>query len=387
MKTPDSESVASVNSGKSARIAIAAGGTGGHVMPALALGEALRAAAPEIEILFFSGRREQEIRWYGQAGVAPVQLAATPLGRGAGAKTRGVLNALRAYFQARNYLRRWKPDCVAGFGGYASGPCVLAASRLGLPTVIHEQNSIAGKTNRWLARRATAVATTFAGAFDGMQLSRVETTGNPIRKSVLEGCSKEDARLHFGLASDRPTLLISGGSQGAMRLNEALFSFLDRQELASGVDWQALWIAGEGNIEGVEKRLDEIGSPAQRVKVIPFVEKMGLAYSAADAVLCRAGSNSLGEAAAFGLPMIAVPFPWSAEGHQLRNAQHYADAGACIVLEEADLCPDAIVQTVDSIVGSKEKRLAMSEAARSLARPDAAADLARLVFEIAGLSE
>jgi UDP-N-acetylglucosamine--N-acetylmuramyl-(pentapeptide) pyrophosphoryl-undecaprenol N-acetylglucosamine transferase len=383
MNRTDSETGAA---GKPARIAIAAGGTGGHVMPALALGEALRDAAPETELLYFSGRREQEVRWYGQAGVAPVQLAATPLGKGVSAKTRGALNALRAYLQARKYIRRWKPDCVVGFGGYASGPCLLAASRMGLPTVIHEQNAVAGKTNRWLAKRTAAVATTYAGAFGDMNLARLETTGNPIRKSVLAGCPKEKARRHFGLKPDCPTLLVSGGSQGAMRLNEALLSLLGQKERASGATWQALWIAGAGNIEEVEKGLAETGPPLLFVKIVPFAVEMGLAYAAADAVLCRAGSNSLGEAAAFGLPMIAVPFPWAAENHQLRNALHYAEAGACIVLEESSFSPESVMDTVDSILGDDERRSRMSEAARSLARPDAARSLARLVFEIAGVS-
>ena len=353
-------------------------------MPALALGEALRDAAPETELLFFSGRREQEVRWYGQAGIAPVQLVATPLGPSLKKKIHGVWNALRAYFQAKKYLRKWKPDCVVGFGGYASGPCILAASRLGLPIIIHEQNAVAGKTNRWLAKRAAAVATTFAEAFSGMALARLETTGNPLRKSVLEGGSKKGARRHFGLKPDCRTLLVSGGSQGAMRLNEVLLALLERKELASGVEWQALWIAGAANITDVEKRLEDSGPSSLHFKAVSFVEEMGLAYSAANAVLCRAGSNSLGEAAAFGLPMIAVPFPWAAEDHQLRNARHYAEAGACMVLEEADLSPETIVQTVDSILCYEEKRTSMSKASMSLARPNAASNLARLALEIAG---
>lgn len=362
------------------RVALAAGGTGGHVMPAVALAEALREEAPGIEVLFFSGRREQEVAWYRQAGADPVQLPAAPIGRGAAGKLRGLWGAWNSYWKARKALRRWGAQCVVGLGGYVSGPCVLAGKQLGLPTVIHEQNAIAGKANRWLARRVAVVATTFPQAFSSVHGVQAVETGNPIRERVLAKVPKKEALAHFRLDSQRLTLLASGGSQGAQRLNEALIRFLAYPPRGAASRVQIIWLAGTRNRDWVERQLQGIDAPSP-LRLVPFLEEMSLAYAAADAILCRAGSASLAEAAAWGLPMIAVPFPWAADDHQRLNAEFFAKAGACVVLEERDLDARGLSAAIELILGDEERRRRMSQAALGLARPDAARNLARLTLE------
>jgi len=369
------------------RIALAAGGTGGHVMPALALAEALREESPGIDLLFFSGSKEQELRWYRAEGAEPVALPAAPLAGGWRGKARGLWAAWKSFRLARRALLEWRAHAVAGLGGYVSGPCVLAGARLGLPTVIHEQNAVAGKTNRWLAPRVTAVATTYPEAFARAgRIRRLVATGNPIRRRVLPPASAAQGRERFGLDPGRPTLLVCGGSQGAKRLNDALLEFLASPGLEEIANLQILWIAGAANYEQVRERLRNRGGEG-RARLVPFIEEMGLAYAAADAVLCRAGSASLAEAAAWGLPAIAVPLPWAADDHQRRNAEWFAQGGACVVIEEQGLNARQLAGALASVLGDPVARGAMSEAARRLARPQAARDLARLVLETLALAK
>ncbi|MCX7016448.1 MAG: undecaprenyldiphospho-muramoylpentapeptide beta-N-acetylglucosaminyltransferase [Candidatus Sumerlaeota bacterium] len=366
-----------------ARIALAAGGTGGHVMPALALAEALREEAPGIDLLFFSGSKEQELRWYRAEGAEPVALPAAPLAGGWTGKARGLWCAWKSYRRARRILREWRAQAVVGLGGYVSGPCVLAGARLGLPTLIHEQNAVAGKTNRWLAPRVTAVATTYPKAFARAgRIRRLVATGNPIRRRVLPPASPAQGRERFGLDPERPTLLVCGGSQGAKRLNDALLEFLASPGAREIGNLQFLWIAGAANVEQVRERLRGAGGGEGRARLVPFIEDMGLAYAVSDVVLCRAGSASLAEAAAWGLPAIVVPLPWAADDHQRRNAEWFAKEGACLVVEERRLNARQLTEALASILGDPVARRAMSEAARRLARPRAARDLARLALEI-----
>lgn len=372
----DSDSDASV------RVALAAGGTGGHIMPTLALAEALRILEPRIALLFFSGTREQEIRWYGQAGVEPVQLPAAPLRRGLAGKWRASVALLRSVKAARGALKAFRPDCVVGLGSYVAGSAILAGMSLRAPFVIHEQNSVAGKANRWLAGRAAAVATTFPDAFAHRRARRVVVTGNPLRQSILAPVEREEARGHFHLDAIAPTLLVFGASQGAQRLNHTLLDLLERYAGPDGLPWQIIWITGAGHFEAVSARVRQCACAAS-VRVFPFIEQMGAAYAAADVVVCRASSSSLAEGAAWGRPMIAVPYPHAAEDHQRQNARFFAQAGACVVLEESELAPRRLMREAGRLLEDGALRDSMSQAALALARPDAARHLAELVLETA----
>jgi UDP-N-acetylglucosamine--N-acetylmuramyl-(pentapeptide) pyrophosphoryl-undecaprenol N-acetylglucosamine transferase len=242
---------------------------------------------------------------------------------------------------------------------------------------------VAGKTNRWLANRVDVVATTYPDAFAGIPTRRLAVVGNPIRPGFLEETPRAEARRSFDLDPKRPTLLVYGGSQGAEKINEAVIGLLARKTGDEDDPWQALWITGARAHERFKGRLEGLAG-ADMVRLVPFVEDMNRAYSAADLVLCRAGSASLAEASAWERPMIAVPFPWAADDHQRRNAAFFAESGACRVLEEQDLTPESLGRAVDSILGSPDLRGKMAEASADLARPEAAAELARLVLDTAG---
>lgn len=364
------------------RIALAAGGTGGHIMPTLALADALQKADPAVQLLFFSGTKEQEIRWYGQAGVTTVQLPAAPLTRGFAGKWRGGVGLLRSMKLARNVLKTFHPDAVVGLGSYVAGSTLLAALTMRLPVIIHEQNSVAGKTNRWLARHAAVVATTYPNSFANVRVKKLVLTGNPLRESVLEPMDQAEARQHFNLDGSRPTLLVFGASQGARGVNRAVLGLLERISGIHDLQWQLLWITGAAHFESISAQLSELSCQTV-VKAVPFVQEIGTAYAAADVVVCRASSSSLAEAAAWGRPMIAVPFPYAADDHQRHNAQYFADAGACVAIDERNLTPERLLEEVQKLFSSPDLRAQMSDAARRLRRPLAAADLARVVLDVA----
>jgi len=364
------------------RIALAAGGTGGHIMPTLALGAALKKAQPDVELLYFSGRKEQEIRWYGQAGVTPVQLPAAPLSAGIGGKIRAALATLRAVGVARKTLKAFRPDCLVGLGSYVAGSSILAAMTLRIPFIIHEQNSVAGKANRWLAGRASRIATTYPQAFQEHTNKPVVVTGVPLRQDVLPPGDRAQARAHFGLDPEVPVLLVFGASQGARGLNQALLEFLRNCSSPSDLNWQVLWITGTDKYSSVVSQVAEFPC-AGKIRLFPFVQEMGMAYAAAEVVVCRASSSSLAEAAAWGLPMIAVPYLYAAEDHQRHNARYYAASGAAILLDERELTAVRLRQEVSKIFEDSALRQGMSQAALGLARPQAADELAQVVLELA----
>jgi UDP-N-acetylglucosamine--N-acetylmuramyl-(pentapeptide) pyrophosphoryl-undecaprenol N-acetylglucosamine transferase len=344
-------------------VLILAGGTGGHVFPALAVAERLRDLGVRVEWLGTAAGLES--RLVPGAGIALHRVAVSGLrGRGAAALLGAPLRLLRALAQSLAVLRRVRPRAVLGMGGFVSGPGGLAAWLLRIPLLVHEQNAVPGLTNRWLARFAGRAMEAFPGSLSPSVHAR--HTGNPVRASLL-GLPPPAQRL----AGRGPELrlLVLGGSQGAKALNEVVPAALAR--LGQGV---AVWHqVGGAHLEHAGERYRQAGVQA---RLVGFIDDMADAYGWADLVLCRAGAMTVAEVAAVGVASILVPYPHAVDDHQSANARYLADAGAALLLPQPELDPRRLAGLLAELAGARERLLRMAEAARALAMPDAAAAVA-----------
>ena len=356
------------------RVLLAGGGSAGHTSPLLATADALLRRDPAIEITALGTARGLETRVVPEAGYPLELIPAVPLPRRPNVdlmRTPGRLRgALRA---ALEVLDRVRPDVVVGFGGYVSVPAYLAARRRGLPLVVHEGNALPGIANKLGSRLTRHVATSFPDT----DLPHAHYLGLPVRRMIStldRSALRAEARAGFGLDPDRPTLLVTGGSQGARRLNESLAAaapaFAD-----AGV--QVLHIVGP---KGEARPALTPGGPPYVVE--RFVSRMDLAYAAADAVLCRAGSNTVTEVSGVGLPAIYVPLPIG-NGEQALNARPVVDAGGGLLVSDAALTPEWVAATVPDLLTDPERLAAMSAAAAHVVPLDADDRLADLVLEAA----
>lgn len=349
------------------RVILSAGGTGGHIFPALAVAEELRQRRPEIKILFMGGSQGPEEELALKAGL---DFAALPVRGffGRGLKMLGAVPALaRSIAAACVLIKRFRPEAALGFGGYASVPGLAAARLRGIPILIHEQNSVPGIANRFLARAARKVCVSLPDAAQWFPQGRCVLTGNPVRRSI----SLLNRRERRSVEEKRPRLLVLGGSQGAGALNAALLEDLP-QLLEAGLDIRLQ--CGKANYAGL--RAAAAAWPQERLRLEPFIEDMAEAYAWADLALCRAGATTLAELSAVGLPAIFVPFPHATHNHQLFNAEQARKVGAALLLEQKDLRPGSILKLCVETALNKDKLRAMSDAALLLSQPLAAAAVA-----------
>lgn len=351
-------------------VLVMAGGTGGHVFPALAVAECLRRQGAHVEWL--GSRGGMEARLVPGRGFPFHTMAVRGL-RGSGVT--GWLLAparlLRAVVAAVRVLRRVRPAVVLGMGGYVSGPGGLAAWLLRRPLVIHEQNAIPGLTNRVLSRLAVAVLEAFPGSFPGA--AGALHTGNPVRADIA-ALPPPAARLATPRNGFR--LLVLGGSQGARALNETVPAALAM--LAPRLALDVRHQAGERNL--VRAR-DAYARHGLAVDPVPFIDDMAASYAWADLVLCRAGAMTVAELAAAGCAAVLVPFPHAVDDHQSANAHHLSDAGAAVLLPESELEPARLGALLEELAGARDRLLAMAESARRLAVPDADRRVARCCLE------
>jgi UDP-N-acetylglucosamine--N-acetylmuramyl-(pentapeptide) pyrophosphoryl-undecaprenol N-acetylglucosamine transferase len=348
-------------------VLIMAGGTGGHLFPALAVANVLRARGVAVVWLGVPGGMESRlvpaqgfpIEWVRVGGIR---------GKGALAWMLAPLRIAHAVAQAIGVLRRVRPRSVLGAGGYVSGPGGIAAWLLRIPLLIHEQNAIAGLTNRWLARLATQVLEAFPGSF-GPKV-RASTIGNPVREDIA---SLSPPAQRFAGRESRARLLVFGGSQGARRLNEVLPHALAR--LGPEHRPQVVHQTGERGLESTRAAYIEAKVEAE---VLPFIDDMAKTYAWADLAVCRAGAMSVAELQAAGLGAIFVPLPIATDDHQTKNAAVMVGAGAARILQERDLTPERLGELLAELVLDRARMLKMAEAARSARITDAAARLADL---------
>jgi UDP-N-acetylglucosamine--N-acetylmuramyl-(pentapeptide) pyrophosphoryl-undecaprenol N-acetylglucosamine transferase len=368
---------------ESPRIVIAAGGTGGHIYPGLALAEAVRGLAPDARVSFVGTSRGLEGEIIPRAGYELDVVDMVPF---SGAN-RLVLPValLRAGVQSRGLLRRRGADVAVGMGGYASAPLVLGARLARLPSLIHESGAVPGKANLVAARLTANIAASFPSAAPRFPRGKdVRVTGMPLApefSSFDRSRLRDDARRALGLPPDRFVLFVMGGSQGAARLSSAA--------VALGARWRdrddlhvLLKVGARAGTE-IDEQLAAVGAD-KVVHRVAYLDRMDTAYAAADAALCRAGAGTVAELAATGLPAVLVPYPFATGDHQRENAAELVSAGAALVVADADAAADTIGPIIEDLATDAAKRDRMAEAARSVGRPRAAEALARWVLELAG---
>jgi UDP-N-acetylglucosamine--N-acetylmuramyl-(pentapeptide) pyrophosphoryl-undecaprenol N-acetylglucosamine transferase len=352
------------------RVLLAGGGTAGHTSPLLATADALRRLQPEVEITCLGTPRGLENRVVPEAGYPLELIPPVPLPRRPGADLLRVPSRLRAAVkEALAILDRVRPDVVVGYGGYVSVPVYLAARRRRTPLVVHEQNALPGLANKVGARVADRVAVSFPDT----PLPRAEYVGLPIRRMISQldrAAARAEARAFFGLDPDRPTLVVTGGSQGARRLNQSV----------SGAA-RALGEAGVQVLHVVGPRGEATPEPTDAPYVVlDYVDRMDLLLAAGDLMVCRAGANSVTEAAAVGLPAVFVPLPIG-NGEQPRNARPVVDAGGGLLVDDAAFTPEWVAATVPGLATDTERLARMGQAAAARIPRDADDKLARIVAE------
>jgi UDP-N-acetylglucosamine--N-acetylmuramyl-(pentapeptide) pyrophosphoryl-undecaprenol N-acetylglucosamine transferase len=356
------------------RAILAGGGTGGHVIPALAIAHELQKQY-QSEVLFIGTARGIENRLVPAAGF-PLRLVQVGALNKVSLKTRlkTLFDLPRAVWDSRRILMEFRPDIVIGVGGYASGPAMLAAILKRIPTLAFEPNVVPGFANRIVARMVSGAAVHFEET--ARYFPRAEVTGVPVREAFFKIAGK-------ATANDKPTLLVFGGSQGANAINRAMIQCLP--ELVKQVpNIHIIHQTGERDYNDAQAAYHEAGSSAE---VYPFITDMPALFARADLVLCRSGASTVAEITAAGKPAVFVPFPRAADDHQRVNAQALERAGAAVVVEETKLERVWLADTIAALLGDPGRLQRMSEAARKLAHPNAARDITAMAARLAGVEE
>ncbi|OUO90071.1 undecaprenyldiphospho-muramoylpentapeptide beta-N-acetylglucosaminyltransferase [Gordonibacter sp. An230] len=362
---------------------LSGGGTAGHINPAIALSEELVGRGWDVR--FAGTPTGVEARLVEQAGIPFTSFEARGFDR---AHPLTLPKALAVIQKSTRLARAWfdevRPDVVVGFGGYVCIPVARAAEQRGIPVVVHEQNSVMGMANRYLAKRAAAVCLTYERAAEALSAdarSHVVVTGNPVRTSVLEA-TRFEGRVAFGVPGDALMLLVTGGSLGARHLNQAVVG--RKEMLLSHPDLHVVHVTGPKELDAVTEALALSPEEEGRWHLMGFTDRMGEAMAAADAIVSRAGATSLAEISARALPALLVPFPHATEDHQTMNARSCVEAGAAFMVADAEIDGPAFESALRVLVGDADVRGRMAEAARAQKAQDAAALLADAVERAAG---
>lgn len=365
---------------KAPRILISGGGTGGHVFPAIAIADAVKKQAPEAEILFVGALGKIEMEKVPQAGYRIEGLWISGFQRKL--TLRNLLfpiKLLSSMWKARRIVRSFRPDVAVGVGGFASGPTLENACRMGIPALVQEQNSYAGVTNRLLANKVQRVCVAYEGMDRFFPADKIVLTGNPVRSDLARlTATKAEAAAHFQLDADKRTVLVFGGSLGALALNEAMAA--GKEQIAAHPDVQFLWQCGKLYIE----RFSQCeAAQLPNVRVLPFVDRMDLAYTLADVIVGRAGALTISELCLVGKPAILIPSPNVAEDHQTKNAQALADKGAALMIRNSEAMARLVPEALE-LLNDEARCRQLSANIRTLAKPNAAEEIAR---EVLGLAE
>ena len=350
------------------RFILSGGGTGGHIYPAIAIANELKLRFPDSEILFVGAKGRMEMEKVPQSGYKIKGLWISGLQRKLTIKNLLFpIKLIVSLIRSASIVHQFKPDVVIGTGGYASGPLVRAAAGKGIPCVLQEQNSYAGITNKWLAAKASKICVAYEGMERFFPKSKLVLTGNPVRSSILAASSDQSkARAFFDLDPAKTTLFVLGGSLGARRINELIASRLD---YFRGLGLQLIWQCGRLYYD-TYKEYDSAS-----IRVLDFVNKMELAYDAADMIISRAGASSVSELCLVGKAVLFVPSPNVAEDHQTKNAQALADKGAALLIKESEL-EERFETLFSRLAGSPEERSALGRAIKELALPRATEHIA-----------
>ncbi len=351
------------------RVILSGGGTAGHINPALALAEVLQARGHEV--LFAGTPQGVEARLVREAGIPFTGFEASGFNRNHPTSiVKAVAKIQKSTGAAKRWFREIKPDVVVGFGGYVCIPVGRAAESLGVPTVVHEQNSVMGMANKYLAKRAEAVALTYEAAGAPVaDKSKLCVTGNPVRSSVLSS-TREESRRELGIPNDALMLLVFGGSLGARHVNTAVCRLKDRLLAVDGL--YVMHVTGPKELETVREALALTDEEAARWEVLGYQNRMGEAMAACDMVVSRAGATSLAEISARRIPALLVPFPFATEDHQTTNARAYVERGAAHMIADAEVESPEFERLLFDMIERPEVRDAMQAAAATFETEDAA---------------
>lgn len=357
------------------RFILSGGGTGGHIYPAIAIANELKAQFPEAEFLFVGAEDKMEMDKVPQAGYKIKGLWISGLQRKLTFQNMAFpLKVINSLWKSRKIIKEFKPDVVIGTGGFASGPLLQMANNLNIPTVIQEQNSYPGITNKLLSKKADAICVAYENLERFFPKDKIIFTGNPVRQDLLEIDSKRsEAIKHFNLDPNKKTLLVLGGSLGARRINRLI-----EKEIYNIVskDIQIIWQCGRLYYHDYNHFTD-----GQVVQVMSFIDKMDLVYAAADFVISRAGASSVSELCLVGKPVIFIPSPNVAEDHQTKNAKAIADKNGAILIKENEL--DATFEpTFAKLVFDENQQKELSENIKKLAKPNATKDIVEQIVKL-----
>ncbi len=360
------------------KIVVSGGGTGGHIYPALALIREIKKENEAAEFLYIGTLNGLESKIVPRENIPFKSIHITGFKRKLSFENiKTVLRFLKGVKDSKRMLKTFKPDIVIGTGGYVCGPVVYAAAKLGIPTIIHEQNSVPGLTNKFLSRYVNKVAVCFEEAKEYFEADKVIFTGNP-RASEVIGKDGIKGRLSAGLSTTLPAVLIFGGSRGARPINEAVVKALP--ELAEK-PYQVLYVTGDVHYEAVEKEVELVGNP-KNVVIKPFIHNMPEVLAGIDLVVSRAGATTLAEITSLGIPSILIPSPYVTNNHQEKNARSLSDHGAAELLLEKELNNNRLIQSIDRILLNQENLKEMKKKAKLMGVPDSARRLYQVMNQL-----
>lgn len=361
------------------KIIVCGGGTGGHVFPAIAIANALKAANTNIEFLFVGAQGRLEMEKVPAAGYKIIGLPIAGFQREITVKNFVTIwKLMRSIFIARKIIKSFKPDVVVGVGGYASGPVMYMASRQNIPTVIQEQNSFPGVTNKLLAKKAAKICVAYQNVKNYFPEEKIVYTGNPVRENLLElNENKEEAAEYFGANPAKKIVLVIGGSLGAKSLNDAILNNLNKIEELNNIRF--IVQTGKRYFNAVNTKAQAIN--VKNTIVTDFISRMDLAYSLADVIISRAGAIAISELCIIGKPVILIPSPNVAEDHQTKNALELVNSNAALLVHDNRTIEEMVDQAV-SLITNEELKTKLKTNIKKLAKPDSAEEIAEVILGI-----
>ena len=370
-----------INTDKPYRLIISGGGTGGHIFPALAIANEFKGRYPDAEILFVGAEGKMEMTRVPEAGYKIIGLWISGLQRKLTLSNLSFpFKLISSYIKAGNIVRKFKPHAVIGTGGYASGPIMLASTRNNIPSLVQEQNSYAGLTNKQLARRVQRICVAYPGMENYFPKEKVMFTGNPVRKDIINlETKREKALSHFAFNSNERTLLILGGSLGARTINESVLAGIDK---LIDAQVQVVWQTGKMYYENIKALVQH--KDLRRVRIHDFLNQMDLAYAASDVVISRAGALAISELCLAKRPCILVPSPNVSEDHQTKNAMSLVNEEAAIMIKDADANKSLVSESL-KLLFDEHRCDKLKENISRLAKPNATEEIVDEIEKIIGI--
>lgn len=358
------------------RLMVSGGGTGGHIYPALALIERLKQVEPDTKVLYVGTTRGLENKIVPAAGIDLKTMPMQGFKRSLSLDNlKTIFLFLKAAHHARKLIRDFKPDCVLGTGGYVSGAVLYAAAKMGIPTVIHEQNSVVGVTNKFLSRYVDQIAISFEAARSHFPASKVTLTGNPRAQQVVSTKADDFSWTEYGLSDDKPVLMIFGGSQGAPAINKAVIEAVPQFNQR---EYQVLFATGRKRYDYVMKLAKDV-TVGKNIKIVQYITNIPAKLPKVAALVSRAGATTIAEVTALGVPTIMIPSPYVTANHQVHNAQSLVNKKAAMMIEESQLDGDSLVKAADKLMNDSKLRDQMAKNSKKSGYPHAADDLIKVM--------